>query len=146
PPMYTPSDVSRLLGIPQSTLRRWAARFAPYLSPHARQRKRKYTQDDLDILSRVQALAAQNFNLDDISQQLDQVVEIDQAERLENTSALALPGITREFDRLRDLLAQLETERQQDRQEIDLLRQQVQQLIEQQRRPFWEKLFPKRKD
>lgn len=147
--MYTPSDVSRLLGIPQSTLRRWAVRFSDFLSPEAHQRKRKYTQQDLDVLSQVQTLAAQNYPLDDIAQKLSQVIDIESSQRPEESStALALPGITKEFDRLRDLLEQIQVERQQDRQEIAALRDQVQQLvdeIEESRRPFWEKLFKRPK-
>ena len=78
---FTPSQVSASLQIPSSTLRRWAAKFAPYLSEQPG-KKRQYTLADLDVFRRIQDLSAQGLSLDQIASGL-QVVEKEQGKGAE---------------------------------------------------------------
>lgn len=74
-----PAEVAQTLGIPASTLRRWSRRFASFLSPeangaargdHARGHRR-YTQADLDVLTRCKALLSEGSTLNEVAQHLE---------------------------------------------------------------------------
>ena len=67
--MFTPAQVAQTLTVPPSTLRRWAKRFAPFLSPQSG-KKRTYTVADLDTLKRIQELSAQGLSYSQIAQTL----------------------------------------------------------------------------
>jgi DNA-binding transcriptional MerR regulator len=55
--MYTPNQVSEMLSIPPSTLRRYCNQFNSHLSKHAtQQRIRRYSEDDIAVLSRAREL------------------------------------------------------------------------------------------
>lgn len=66
----TPSEVSDNLGIPVSTLRRWAVRFEKYLSPQAPGRHRVYTHDDLETFRDIRDLASKGMSLQNIENSL----------------------------------------------------------------------------
>ncbi|RUA16268.1 MAG: hypothetical protein DSY55_04560 [Clostridia bacterium] len=74
-----PAEVIQTLGIPASTLRRWSRRFASFLSPeangdargHDRRGHRRYTQDDLVILTRCKALLNEGKTLNEVAQHLE---------------------------------------------------------------------------
>jgi len=67
--MLTPAQVSQTLSVPPSTLRRWAKRFADFLSPQSG-KKRTYTIADIDTLKRIQELSAQGLSYAQIAQTL----------------------------------------------------------------------------
>jgi len=67
--MFTPAQVAQTLTIPPSTLRRWAKRFAPFLSPQSG-KKRTYTVADLDAFQRIKDLSAQGYTFAQIDQAL----------------------------------------------------------------------------
>ena len=69
--MLTPGQIAQTLDISTATLRRWSARFAPYLSPHTPGKKRSYTVDDLAVLTRVRDLSATGTPLAQIDQALE---------------------------------------------------------------------------
>ena len=62
---YTPGDVSKLLGVPTSTLRRWAVRFEKALTPQAPEagRHRVYSNSDLETFKQIRDLAAKGHSL-----------------------------------------------------------------------------------
>ena len=67
--MFTPAQVAQTLTVPPSTLRRWAKRFAPFLSPQSG-KKRTYTVADLDTFQRIKELSAQGYTFAQIDQAL----------------------------------------------------------------------------
>ena len=70
--MFTPAQVAQTLNTPPSTLRRWAKRFAAFLSPQSG-KKRTYTVADIDTLKRIQDLSAQGLSYAQIAQTLSVV-------------------------------------------------------------------------
>jgi len=67
--VFTPAQVAQTLNTPPSTLRRWAKRFAPFLSPQSG-KKRTYTVADLDAFQRIKDLSAQGYTFAQIDQAL----------------------------------------------------------------------------
>jgi DNA-binding transcriptional MerR regulator len=59
--MISPKQVSESLGVPTATVRRWAVKFAPYLSQQSR-KKRQYTIEDMAIFAHIKELSAQGFS------------------------------------------------------------------------------------
>lgn len=62
---YTPGEVSKILGVPTSTLRRWAVRFEKALTPQAPEagRHRVYSNSDLETFKQIRDLAAKGHSL-----------------------------------------------------------------------------------
>jgi DNA-binding transcriptional MerR regulator len=74
-----PGDVARELDISTSTLRRWAKEFHPYLSKTAAKpdatdagvsAHRRYTEEDVHLLTRVKTLLERGLTYDQVVQQL----------------------------------------------------------------------------
>jgi len=74
--MYTPCEVAVWLGIAPVTLRKWATEFQLWLSPSAtrvsRGVARRYTDDDLIVLSQVRAYLARSFTYTEVKSFLRQ--------------------------------------------------------------------------
>ncbi len=62
---YTPGEVSKILGVPASTLRRWAVRFEKALTPQAPEagRHRVYSNSDIETFRQIRDLAAKGHSL-----------------------------------------------------------------------------------
>lgn len=120
--MYSPGEVSKLLDVPTSTLRRWSAHFAPYLSPSAQGKghKRVYTDDDLNLLTQIRDLTAKSVHLDKIPELLGQVID-QPGEVPEPVTALALPGVLREWRKITAQLEQLQATQQATQERLDRL-------------------------
>lgn len=74
--MWTPGQVSDMLKIPPSTLRRYAADFADHLSPGAqRSRGRRFNESDVDILARARELLGQGRSPAEVSAILPVIAE-----------------------------------------------------------------------
>jgi DNA-binding transcriptional MerR regulator len=72
--MFTPAQVSSMLDIPASTLRRYAVQFSEYLSASANQkRRRSYTQGDILVLGKIRELTGQGLPVEDIAGRLPMV-------------------------------------------------------------------------
>lgn len=77
--LHRPIETRELLGISESTLRRWSADFKPWLSPRAQDaitesngvQQRMYTDDDLAFLFRVKHALADGQSSKDIARRLD---------------------------------------------------------------------------
>ena len=127
--MFTPSQVSETLGIPASTLRRWALRFSPYLSEQPG-KKRMYTITDLDIFRQIRTFSSQGLTLDQIADSL-KVREPDQVKAVE---LLALDDFAQALEGLYADNAKLQ-ERIEDQQK------QISQLITWISLPWWKRIF-----
>jgi len=72
---YTPKQVTEILGIPESTIRRWAARFKDHLSqniqPVSGRSHRTYTPDDVNTFRKIADLSASGHSLDAIDGMLE---------------------------------------------------------------------------
>ena len=93
--MITPSQVSETLGIPASTIRRWASKFAPYLSEQ-RGKKRSYTISDLDIFRQIHHLSSQGLSLDQIADSL----KVREPEQVKAVELLALDDFAQALESL----------------------------------------------
>ena len=127
--MITPAQCAETLSIPASTIRRWANRFAPYLSEQ-RGKKRSYTISDLDIFRQIHSLSSQGLSLDQIADSL-KVREPDQVKGVEllalDDFAQALEGLFADNARLQE--------------QIDEQKKQINQLLAWVSLPWWKRLF-----
>ena len=94
--MYSPNQVSDMLKIPASTLRRYSVLFAAHLSPQRQGKKRTYSEADILILQRIKDLS-RKMPIDQIGPRLA-VVE-DQPTAPGSTLAL-IPEIAARFELL----------------------------------------------
>jgi len=126
--MITPAQCAETLSLPASTIRRWASRFAPYLSEQ-RGKKRSYTISDLDIFRQIHSLSSQGLSLDQIADSL-KVREPDQVKGVE---LLALDDFAQALESVRADNAKLQ-------ERIDEQQKQISQLIAWVSLPWWKKV------
>ncbi len=84
---HTPGRISEMLGIPSSTLRRYAKDYQEHLSLEAQRsgRKRRYTGDDVAVLNRVRRLLNAGNTPEDVNLMLHEV-EADESTSPESPS------------------------------------------------------------
>lgn len=151
PDTLTPGQVSELLAIPASSLRRYVVDYGEFLSASARRsRRREYTPADVAIIGQVRTLAGQGLTVDEIRQALGQTVDV-QPDEPPDASALALPGILAGFDSIRERLQQIADEQEKTRQQVSAanadaaaLRERVERLeaeLERARLPWYKRFF-----
>ena len=129
--MLTPGQIAQTLDISTATLRRWSARFAPYLSPHTPGKKRSYTVDDLAVLTRVRDLSATGTPL----AQIDQALAVtDQS--AESSALITLADFAQSLQFARDQVAHLQTQLDQQTARLDALTAWL-------ALPFYKRLFKK---
>ena len=136
---FSPGEVSNLLDVPSSTLRRYVSHFGDYLSEDARRkRSRRFTEQDIQVIAQIRDLTGQGIRLEDIPQRLDQTVDVDQPR--EEMTALALPGVLKQLEGIAELFTQQQQEINQlrdqlsstaGREDIEQLQQQIQELHDQ---------------
>ena len=158
PPTYTPKNITKLLGIPPSTLRRYAVLFGDYISPQRpNTRRRSYTPGDLAIFAKIKDLSDAGIGIDDIREQLGppgNIIDIEQPpEEIteDDVKALALPGILKQIETFRDRFEQQQEQiaalmaRDENHQtEMKRLQDQVDQLagqLEEAKRPWYKRIF-----
>lgn len=129
---YTPGEVTKFLGIPGSTLRRYVSTFGDYLSHSAKKRRgREFTDKDVAVLTRIRDLASQGRPLNAIGPELDKVFDtIPNDAELPPQTALAViqrmgVSINQRFDDVEARLRAIE--------EAEAERHK--------KRPWWRKLF-----
>ena len=129
--MLTPGQIAQTLDVSTATLRRWSARFAPYLSPHTPGKKRSYTVDDLAVLTRVRDLSATGTPL----AQIDQALAVtDQS--AESSALITLADFAQSLQFARDQVAHLQTQLDQQTARLDALTAWL-------ALPFYKRLFKK---
>lgn len=104
--MLTPGQVCEALDVPPSTLRRWAVRFADYLSPQPSGRgHRSYTVDDLNTFRKIKTLSGDGVLLSEIADRLN-VVE---APPDQSTDLITTEGYTKMLTYAVDTLQAIQT-------------------------------------
>lgn len=93
--MFTPAQVSEMLNIPPSSLRRLAHEFAASLSKSPG-RHRRYSEQDINTLRRVREMTGRGLSLETIRQQLT-IVE---AQPPAGETLAMVPTIAQELSRL----------------------------------------------
>ena len=114
--MFTPAQVAQTLNTPPSTLRRWAKRFAAFLSPQSG-KKRTYTVADMDTLKRIKDLSAQGLSYAQIAQTLT-VVNQPPAD----TALISLADFAQALESAHDQLAAVQAQLNQQAQELDAIK------------------------
>jgi len=133
--MITPKQTAKTLDVSTSTLRRWSSEFEPFLSRRTGT-KRTYTTDDIATLKRVKDLFSQGMTTAQVRKAL-QVVEV----RPIDNALVTLPDVLQVLDTWRtERLELLERLDKQDK-AIQALRDD----LERANRPWYQKLFSKRK-
>ena len=114
--MFTPAQVAQTLNTPPSTLRRWAKRFAPFLSPQSG-KKRTYTVADIDTLKRIQDLSAQGLSYAQISQTLTVV-----SQPPADTALISIADFAQALESAGAQLAAMQAQLTQQAQELDAIK------------------------
>ena len=128
--MFTPAQVAQTLNTPPSTLRRWAKRFAPFLSPQSG-KKRTYTVADIDTLKRIQDLSAQGLSYAQIAQTLTVV-----SQPPADTALITLADFAQALEGAGAQLAAVQAQLTQQAQELDAIKAWIQ-------LPFYKRLGKK---
>jgi len=74
PLTYTPKQVQEMLTLPPSTLRRYASLYKDFLSQEARQPRRNYTEQDINVIAHIKDLSAKRLTVEEIHEQLQTVI------------------------------------------------------------------------
>ena len=118
--MFTPAQVAQTLNTPPSTLRRWAKRFAAFLSPQSG-KKRTYTIADIDTLKRIQDLSAQGLSYAQIAQTLSVV-----SQPPADTALISLADFAQALESTHAQLAAVQAQLTQQAQELDAIKAWIQ--------------------
>lgn len=98
--MFTPTQVSEMLSIPTSTLRRYSNDFKKHLSTLASGgRIRRYTNEDIVILARARKLLKVGHSPDEVNTLLS-IVEDNELAYEENDGLEFVPGIAEAIEAL----------------------------------------------
>ena len=127
--MITPAQCAETLSIPASTIRRWASKFAPYLSEQ-RGKKRSYTISDLDIFRQIHHLSSQGLSLDQIADSL----KVREPDRVKAVELLALDDFAQALESLFADNARLQ-------ERVDEQQKQISQLLAWVSLPWYKRLF-----
>lgn len=131
--MYTPKQVSDMLKIPPSTLRRYAAHYSDYLSTEKRSRRRVYNERDIATLEKIRSLAGDGQSVDAIKSQLsvidtEEPTSTELAKRAADTLAL-VPSIAALFEDLGNKLQDVTA----DNQDLKVENQEIKKQLEKER-------------
>ena len=127
--MITPAQCAETLSIPASTIRRWASKFAPYLSEQPG-KKRTYTISDLDIFRQIRTFSGQGLSLDQIADSL----KVREPDRVKAVELLALDDFAQALESLFADNARLQ-------EQVDEQQKQISQLLAWVSLPWYKRLF-----
>lgn len=137
---YTPKQVSEMLQIPASSLRRLSKDFSDQLSKQ-KSRHRQYSEDDISLLKRVRELTARGMTLTAVKTELTFVTP-DQQQPAAPVDTLALiPTISHELTRLDDVTRSIILEFEQIRNDHKATVDRLSRLEAWSRLSWWKRLF-----
>lgn len=136
---YTPRQVSEMLSIPESSLRRLSREFADFLSKQ-KGRNRKYNESDINTLRRVREMTGHGMTLEQVKTELSLTPESPPEQAAADSLAM-VPTIAGELARLDDInraivqeIEQLRADRQADRARLEQLEKWFS-------LPWWKRIF-----
>lgn len=135
--MYSPKQVSKMLGIPGSSLRRYAETYKEFFSESAQpgKEKRWYTSEDCLVLRKIRILVAQHKGPSEIRRLIPIMSDIPN----QPTNALSLvPEIQERFDHFSADIAKERTEREKL---SDLIDRRLDAIEAWYALPWWKRLF-----
>ena len=102
----SPGQLSELLDIPPSSLRRYVKRFGDYLSDDANKtRGRSFNESDIAVIARIRDLAQHGEKLNDIPEKLESIPEEISDEDI---NELQLTVVNKKIDNLIDTVLMLD--------------------------------------
>lgn len=140
--MFTPAQVSEMLNLAPSSLRRYVTIFPDLLSDTAKlpSKSRRYTDADILVLRRIKDLIRSRKTPEEIRVAL-QVVEPEEPA----SSALALmPEVIQQFENLRAQLAEMQANQETTKQELEETRARLKALEERLSEPWYRRIFKRR--
>jgi len=67
---YTIQEISKLLNVPESTLRYWRDKYEDFIPMVGEGRKRRYKEEAVIVLKRIAELSAEELTAEDIAERL----------------------------------------------------------------------------
>jgi len=105
--MIKPTQAAKLLDVNDSTVRRWAVRFARHLSPQTPGKARVYTNADLDVFRRIKEFTASGKTLAQIDDLLLYAPEDDAGN---STGLIPWADAIKSIETQRAIMAQLQSQ------------------------------------
>jgi DNA-binding transcriptional MerR regulator len=138
--MFTPTQVSEMLSIPPSTLRRLASKFSDMLS-RQRSRHRRYSESDIALLKRIRDMTSHGMSLDEIRTALTIVSDTPKREEVVSDMLSLMPAVASELDRLDTAYHQVMTELKHLRASHENAKSTIERFEEWLALPWWRRIF-----
>lgn len=142
----TPGQVAELLHVDGSTLRRWARAWAAHLSEQGRAKRRRFTQADLAVFARGQAMLRAGKSPVEVAALLATVPA--EAGVVPAVVSVSVPALAQELqaaqEALRAVQGALDGLRTAQAEQADKIAALEQQLAAWERLPWWRRLFGQR--
>lgn len=145
--MLSPKQVSDLLNIPVSSLRRYAVDYADMLSASAAHegKKRRYTDNDVLTLRRIRVLVAQKKTPDEVRGLLQVVASLPPDEQVtppaDRALAVAYPELLEQLEFIKSALASKDAQISELLARVNALEQAAQGEHERQAMPWYKRFF-----
>ena len=133
--MISPMTISEQTGVPPSTIRRWAVRFAPELSKQD-SKKRMYTIQDLNVFMRIREYSRQGKSLDNIADKLKTVASKVDTEQKPETGLMIHPEVAKLLQDVTNQNVALQLQLDKNKEQLDKMQAQVAWLL----LPFWKRI------
>lgn len=143
---YTPGEASRLLDIPESSLRRLSHQLEAYLSKQ-RSRKRIYSERDLSTLRVARDLLDKRYTIEQVKIELGKVVDLSEEEsetasqEESQEESVSLIPIARHLTRLEKNYVEQKKELEEMRLSLKADSERLKRLEEWLSQPWWKRLF-----
>jgi len=144
--MFTPGQVSDMLDVPSSTLRRYVLQFAAHLSETAtKKRGRRFTERDVATLARARELLQQGRKPPEVNELLPVLGEND-PEAQPDAALMLVPSISAALTEALDMARSLRTEVEDVSDRQDQMATQLESLEAWVREPWYRRLFGRQKE
>ena len=153
---YTIADISRELGIAESTLRYWRDRYSDFIPVEGSGRKKRYKEEALSVFSKIAELTAESKTAEEVAEALNtemtRIIEVPQ-DNSSNAAAKGLPverltqvleTMADQQQRIEKLENKLEETEKRVEQKLDERDQKLMETIRElqnKKKPWWKRIF-----